>query len=221
LGPPWRSQAGVIQTQLDKVESTVSNALSLVNRQLNSLKGGQAPTQDELNQAVIAAPDSTRLQIFNQAEHVRNANMDDHKDVMALTIPVFYALIAADTDNKYHRNHGSLGWALKDKSLPDWREAKAELTKAIAIRDRLNIAGWRLYEVNRAVCNIRILQNPRPGDPSPAELAASIEQDLDAAARSDDSYAKPMLNPESPTFNDAIGDWIRDHPRQQAPPAGP
>lgn len=40
---------GVIQTQLDKVESTVSNALSLVNRQLNSLKGGQAPTRDELN----------------------------------------------------------------------------------------------------------------------------------------------------------------------------
>jgi len=145
-------------------------------------------------------------------------NMNDDKALMALTIPVFYAPIAADTDNKYHRNHGSLGWALKDKSPPDWREAKVELTKAIAIRDSLNITGWRLYEANRAVCNIRILQNPRPGDPTPAELTASIGQDLDAAR--DDPHAKPMLDPQSSTIDDAIRDWIRDHPAQ-TPPRGP
>jgi hypothetical protein len=203
---------GVIQTQIDKVESTLSNALSLVNRQLNSLKGGQPPTQDELNQAVTASPDSTRLEIFNQAEHVRSVSMSDNKALMALTIPVFYALIAADTDDKYHRNHGSLGWALKDKSSPDWREAKAELTKAIAIRDRLNITGWRLYEANRAVCNINILKDPRPGDPTPAELTASIEQDLDAARG--DRYAKPMVDPESQTIDHDIRDWILAHPRQ-------
>jgi hypothetical protein len=167
--------AVVIQKQFDKVESTVSNALTLVNRQLDSLKGGQRPTQGELDQAVTAAPDSTRLQIFDQAEHVRNVNMNGDKGLMALTIPVFYALIAADTDNKYYRSHGSLGWALKDKLPQEWREAKAELTKAIAIRDRLNITGWRLYEANRAVCNINILKTSRPGDPTPAELSASIE----------------------------------------------
>jgi membrane protein YqaA with SNARE-associated domain len=208
---------GVIQTQIDKVESASSNALTLVNRQLNSLKGGQPPTQDELNQAVTDAPDSTRLQIFNQAEHLRNVSRNDDKDLMALTIPVFYALIAADTDNKYHRNHGSLGWALKDKRSPDWREAKAELTKAIAIRDRLNITGWRLYEANRAVCNINILQDPRPGDPAQTELTASIEQDLDVARN--DPYVKPMVDPESPTIDHDISGWIVTHPRQQAPPA--
>ena len=105
---------------------------------------------------------------------------------------MFYALIAADTDNKYHRTHGSLGWALKDKISPDWREAKTELTRAIAIRDRLNITGWRLYEANRAVCSINILKDPRPGDPTQAELIASIKNDLDTARN--DSYAKPMVD---------------------------
>lgn len=209
----------VIQTQIDKVESASSTALILVNRQLNSLKGGRPPKQDELNQAVIAAPDSTRLQIFDQAEHVRNVSMNDNKDLMELTIPVFYALIAADIDNRYHRNHGSLGWALKDKNSPDWREAKAELTKAISIRDRLKITGWRLYEANRAVCSIRILRDPRPGDPALAELTASIEQDLDAARK--DPYAKPMVDPESRTIDDDIRDWILAHRGQQTPSADP
>jgi hypothetical protein len=127
--------AGVVQTEVGKVDSAASKALLLVNRQLNGLKGGQPPTQDELNQAVSAAPESTRIQIFDQAEHVRSVNMRTDKDLMALTVPVFYALIAADTDNKYHRTHGSLGWALKDKIPPDWRGARAELTRAIAIRD--------------------------------------------------------------------------------------
>ena len=107
--------AGVVQTEVGKVDSAASKALLLVNRQLNGLKGGQPPTQDELNQAVSAAPESTRIQIFDQAEHVRSVNMRTDKDLMALTVPVFYALIAADTNNKYHRTHGSLGWALKDK----------------------------------------------------------------------------------------------------------
>jgi hypothetical protein len=145
--------------------------------------------------------------------------MRTDKDLMALTVPVFYALIAADTDNKYHRTHGSLGWALKDKIPPDWRGARAELTRAIAIRDRLNITGWRLYEANRAVCNINILKDPRPGDPTQTELTASIENDLNAARN--DSYAMPMVDQGSPTIDPDISDWIGTHPGQPAPPAGP
>jgi hypothetical protein len=206
--------AEVVKTQIGEVESAVSNALSLVNRQLNSLKGGQPPTPDELSQAVIAVPDSTRVQIFNQAEHVRNVNMNDDKALMALTIPVFRALVAADTDDKYHRNHGSLGWALKDKLPPDWRQAAAELTKAIAIRDGLNITGWRLYEANRALCNINILKDPlQQGDPTGEELTQSIEQDLAAAQL--DPYARPMVDPDfrdpashEATVNHDIQNWI-------------
>jgi parvulin-like peptidyl-prolyl isomerase len=209
---------GIVQTQIDKVESDLSNALLLVDRQLNSLKGGQKPTQDELNQAIAAAPDSTRLQIFHEAEHIRNANMSDYKELMALTIPVFCALIAADIDEKYYRPHGSLGWALKDKLPPDWQEAKAELTKAIAIRTRLNITGWRLYEVNRAVCNINILKSLPPGDPTRTEITESIEHDLDAAQG--DPHCAPMLDSGSSVSDPYIRQWIHEHPRPQATPTG-
>ncbi len=157
---------------------------------------------------MAAAPDSTRIQIFHRAENVRNLNMNmnDDKDLMELTIPVFYALIAAAADNKYHQNYGSLGWALKDKRPPDWREAEAELTKAIAILVRLGIIGWRVYEASRAVCNINIFNDPQPGDPTPAEISASIGQDLAAAQ-------VILVDPD-------IKQWILHHPRQQARPAG-
>jgi hypothetical protein len=181
----------LVKKEINKAEFASSNALELVGRQLNSFQGGQPPAQDNLNRAVKAAPDSTRLQIFDQAENVRSVNRSEHPDRMALAIPVFYALIAADSDNTYYRSHGSLGWALKDKRPPDWREAKNELTKAITIRDRLKITRWKLYEANRAVCNINILHDPKSGDPTQDELRASIERDLDAARN--DPFARSMV----------------------------
>src|SRR5260370_7423856 len=84
---------------------------------------------------------------------------------MALTIPVFRALIAADTNDQYHRNHGSLGWALKDQpnaGLAEWQAASDELTTAIGIRDRRRVSGWELYEANRALFNIPLLARPPP-----------------------------------------------------------
>jgi hypothetical protein len=196
--------AATIQEQIDKRESAQSNALSLVNRQLSSLKGGVPPTQDELNQAITTAPDSTRLQIFNQAEHARNVNWDKDKPLMALTIPVFRGLIAADTENQYHRNHGSLGWALKDQPDPQWQAASDELTTAIEIRDKLKVAGWKLYEANRALCGIHLVVELTTGDPRVASLSAAINQDI-AAARTDD-YAKKMI--EGDEANVDIRWWI-------------
>jgi hypothetical protein len=118
-----------IQKELDSRESVRSTALGVVDQQLNSLKGGSAPTQDELNKAIADAPDSTRILIFNQAEQVRSDNWNDPqtKPTMALSIPVFNALIAADTAQQHHRDHGSLGWALKDQTVPDWSTARDEL----------------------------------------------------------------------------------------------
>lgn len=98
--------AGVIQAQLDARESARSAALALVTRQLDSLKGGTPPTQDELNKAIAAAPDSMRLQVFDEADHVRSVNLRENKPLMALTIPVFRALIASDPGQMYHRYHG-------------------------------------------------------------------------------------------------------------------
>ena len=176
----------------DARESARSTALALVNRQLNALNGGTPPTQDQLNKAITDAPDSTRLQIFNEAEHVRAANWRENKALMAMSIPVFRGLIAADIDQQHHRNHGSLGWALKDQMRPDWREASNELTAAITIRDKFQDAGWKLYEANRAVCNIHLIKVLPARDPEIVPLSAMINSDLDAAQTN--QYAKQMID---------------------------
>jgi hypothetical protein len=198
-----------IELQLDRRDATRSDALIVVNRQLSSLKGGTPPTQGELNGAIAAAPDSTRIQIFEQAEQARRLNRTADPALMALTIPVFRALIAADTGDEHHRSHGSLGWALKDQpnaGPPEWQAAVDELTTAIRIRDGHQVSGWRLYEANRALCNIRLLSRLPAGDPKIASLTAQVRQDL-AAAETDD-YARPMVMAvPGHQPNQEISDW--------------
>ena len=72
------------------------------------------------------------------------------------SIPVFRALISSDKGDRFYQNHGQLGFALKDKSKPNWKEAEEELTKAIEIRDRIGDIGFGLYEFNRAICRIHL-----------------------------------------------------------------
>ncbi len=230
--------AGVIKKQLAASDSQRSNALSVVNQQLNSAKSGTAPTPAELTQAVAAAPDSTRILIFNQAEELRKkiaskirldlgdgprqAKLNDptvqaDQQTLKPVIPVFQALIAADTANQDHRNHGSLGWALKDTAGPvgsdaaTWRQAITELTTAISMRGTLPGSGWRLYEANRAVCNIQLYETA--DEAAKATLTAQIRADLDQAAA--DAYAKPMVDQDSPTMDPDIKQWLHAHP---APP---
>ncbi len=50
------------------------------------------------------------------------------------TIPIFEALMRNDPEN--HRIHAQLGYALLGKKEPDWLTAKAELSKAIELRDK-------------------------------------------------------------------------------------
>ncbi len=228
--------AGVIQKQLDSRDSDRSSALSLVNRQLNSAKGGAAPSPAELSQAMAAAPDSTRILIFNQAEQIRrtlsmqiredldghirkqpgdNPALKAHQQVMKSVIPVYQALIAADTSNQYHRNHGSLGWTYKDSAgpadtdRPTWEQAIRELTTAITIRGAGPGAGWRLYEANRAVCNIQIYQETADAA-AKARLAEQIEADL-AEARGNIA-ARPMVDPASATVDPDIKNWTPPPP---------
>ncbi len=227
--------AGVIKKQLDTRESERSNALSVVNQQLNSVKSGAAPSPAELTQAVAAAPESTRILIFNQAEEFRKkvasqirhdlgdsprqAKLNDptvktDQQALKVVIPVFQALISADTANQYHRNHGSLGWALKDTAGPigddaaTWRQAITELTTAISIRGTLPGSGWRLYEANRAVCNIQFYETA--DDATKAKLSEQIWADLHQAEV--DTYAKPMVEDASPTVDPDIYQWRRAHP---------
>lgn len=150
--------------KVDELKSQIeldSEALLHVDRQLNSDSDSETPKQDELNLAFKRASVAARRQIYHQATHLRSANWRRNKEKMALTIPVFRALVAQDVSNQFHKNYGQLGFALKDKPEPDYEEAKAALTQSIQI---LRIRGdWKIkgnlhYELARAICNIMLIK---------------------------------------------------------------
>ena len=163
-------------------------ALNLVYRQLNPSADLPQVAQDELNAAVSAAGRPIKVQIFNQAWQMRADNWQEvsKKPKMERAIPVFRALIASDVENRYHMNHGQLGFALKDQREPDWAEAEKELNTAIEIRGSWQKRGWLFYEFNRAFC--RIMSDPAflQDKPSDAARKDQILEDLAVAAHGED-----------------------------------
>ncbi|HZV75005.1 MAG TPA: hypothetical protein VFF79_14915 [Conexibacter sp.] len=150
------TQAVIERVDADKIRD--AEALALVGSQLNPID--TPPTARELDAAVAAASDGMRKQIFNRARDQRRASRgkvdDESKQKVARTIPVFRALIAADPDERYFRNHAELGFALHDQTPPDDAAAEASLSKAIEIRDRLKKPGYLRYEWTRALCRMAV-----------------------------------------------------------------
>ncbi|MHA3061605.1 hypothetical protein ACX1N5_11810 [Acinetobacter sp. ANC 4636] len=165
-----------------------ANALNLAYRQLNPSSDLPQITQGELDSAIAVASQHIKIQILNKAWQVRSENWQDvkNKPKMELTIPLFRALIHNDLANRYHINHGQLGFALKDKIVPEWEEAERELTLAIKIRGPWREQGWLFYEFNRAICRIQndpmIVQNL----PTDTDRKNQILEDLRAAIHSKD-----------------------------------
>ena len=164
LGFPWTrlsfglairdADQGLVERRLNKFEAEVradSTALALVTRQLTQSHGDLGPSQEELDKAIASASRHIRVRVFYDAVRARQNAEQPEK-----SIPVFLALINYDKAEVYHRNHGELAFALKDKHPPDWVKAEEELSTAIRIRDRTGDTGFGEYEFNRAVCRIRL-----------------------------------------------------------------
>jgi hypothetical protein len=176
-----------IRIRLQRIEDQPSKdarALALTNRQLKAESPPDEVSQRELSDAIVAASDTVRIQIFNQAQTQRSTNWETDKVRMVLTIPIFRALIAADASGRFHRNHAQLGYALKDQAQPDWSTALAELNTAIRIRDRVGDSGWGAYEFVRAECTIRLDDKYSDNQPSDSSVQDKIVNDLRVATRS-------------------------------------
>jgi len=183
---------GEAEEMLGKVDQSEADrvALALVAKQLDRNTDSPGVNQQQLNKSIKAASvDYARLLIFYQAQNVRALNWRDKttKPFMERTIPVFRALIESDTEQKYHRNHGQLGYALKDQCVPSpasYGEAEKELTVAIEIRDKTQDKGYVMYEFNRAVCRIMLELDPssKEAKPSTPETKEKILNDLKAGA---------------------------------------
>jgi hypothetical protein len=185
---------GALSDKLTEVENKVSEwekqaeidarALSLVQGQLNPGSETSSVPQDKIDAAIKLASPNARAQIFYQAQSVRSENWRDRrtKPRMERTIPIFRALIASDTDDVYHANHGQLGFALKDQRQPDWAGAESELSKAIEIRGPWQEHGWSFYEFNRAICRITLDSAFKQGKASDKQMKQTILADLNAAS---------------------------------------
>lgn len=178
------SQASQRVQELERQAAFDAHALALAERQMNPGGDTPSPTPQELSDGIRKASQPVKIQIFAKANTMRADNWRTNKAKMELTIPIFRALITSDGERRYHRNHGQLGYALKDQQTPDWGSAEAELAEAITIRDGAGETGFRLYELNRALCRINLHAAPAGGGPAPPEALERVLADLREVARS-------------------------------------
>ena len=189
---------GHVQETLDVQASADARALTLVDRALDSPPGTPVPTQEELTKAVTDASDAVRIQIFRRARELRQKTWRDEKERMAVTIPVFRALIGSDSRGQFHRNHGQLGFALKDQPAPDWQEAHAALTEAIRRRGGAD-QGWLYYEFNRVLCRIQL--DPTRAGPSADDYRQQVMADVDVVRGSGSLFRSLLREP-------ALKEWL-------------
>ncbi|MGH9378821.1 MAG: hypothetical protein ACRD1I_08480 [Terriglobia bacterium] len=113
--------------------------------------------------AIKVASIAAKVRIFLKAEKYRKASTEE---VNGRSLPVFQALVEADTQEVFHRNRSQYALALmgrkKDPKNPDddWHRALDLLDDAIRIRDQSRDPGWQEYEEARAECQRHL--NPKP-----------------------------------------------------------
>ncbi|MDR3475449.1 MAG: hypothetical protein P4M09_27690 [Devosia sp.] len=166
----------------DAQEQKDARALGLLSQYL-SAEDVSKVSVGELKQDIAGASPTVKVQIFNQAKALRSKSWDepDQKYLVDRTIPVFQALCDADTENRFHQNHGQLGYALKDQRKPDYAAAEAELSRAIGIRGPAASNGFELYEFNRAICRILLDPQYAAGGASTPDNREQIMADLKVA----------------------------------------
>jgi hypothetical protein len=142
---------------LKKEQDQNASAMVLVQQQLQQEVNKKEISQAVLDQTVREVTDLTRIRIYNLAAGFRHdCYLMKNWKSMANCIPVFKALINCDKENKYHKIHGQLGFALMDQSNPDYAEAAKELEIAISIRkeEEKVVREWIDYEKYMAICLI-------------------------------------------------------------------
>lgn len=162
-----------------------AKALSLTNQYFDPATGPSKVSIEELQSAIGKASPAVKVQIFYQAQRLRAETWAAHdkKHLMERTIPVFEALVASDTEEQFHRNFAQLGYALKDKRIPDYAAAEKYLSKAIQVRGPAREGGFEIYEFNRAYCRMKLDKNFEQDKPSTEDIRKPVIADLSEARR--------------------------------------
>jgi hypothetical protein len=217
-GYMWtRYEIAVTSPRTDNDLETLSAVDSWLNQPPSS-------KDDEARMAMInaikASSAGATMRIFLDAEKYRKSATES---VNARSLPVFQALVEADSQEIFHRYRGQYALALmgrkKDPNDPatsnaDWSRALDLLNDAIRIRDRSREPDWRAYELARAVCRIHldVQFNQQPKQKSGSEAQKSIREDLGRAG--DVPLAeRRLIDPEDAiTKEGAITTWEKLNP---------
>jgi hypothetical protein len=186
------------QSQIDTI------ALALVNRFLSEVDARTTVDVAKLSSAVQRASDLTRHTIFLLAQQVRKNNWEANKLLMERTIPILQALIEVDPHKHYH--FGQLGYALKDRLKPEWQTAKAAFDRAMDLLGEHEAGSWPFYELNRAICSIKLDPNYAEGKPSSPDTRKAVVKDLRTAREGlGDGYYQLIEQP----YNVDVPKWLR------------
>jgi hypothetical protein len=193
-----------VSKRLDDLENQVqldTEARMKVDRWLNHHNESQQSRSD-LMQSVIAASPRGKGDVFLDAEAFRNKptcpNWAEIQTRSDLTLPIFQALVEADTDMTFHRNRSQYAFALMTQPKPEYQKALDAIEDAIKIRDRARERGWKEYEFARAVCKIHLY--PATKDPA---LVADINRDLSLRGPNDDARCDPL------DLDQIVADWLK------------
>jgi hypothetical protein len=188
-------------------------AIALVQQQLTP--GPDKPTLGALTKALKKAPLEIRTQAFFMARGQRLENWSgegseaEEREFGGLSIPVFEALVACDTEREYYRSRAELGYALLEQSPPQATAAKARLDEAIEIRPPTLIDRTPLYELNRAYAEIKLDPSLATEKPSPPEVVDAVRKDLEAVVE--------WLGPVDSVKFGVIDHWLKVNSKGRNP----
>ena len=190
---------------LSKME-TDARALAFVTGQLNR-QNEEPATQDEANRVIEVASTPTRAQIFEQLRQVsEEKGAPDYDTKCESIISILKALITNDKRARYHRTHAELSYALSRQRPPDLPAAEEEISKAMEIRDKFKLNGWKYYEFCRARYRIQQDSKYLADKPSEPDLVETIGGDLKVAHRDSDNWERWLSK------NKDVRNWLGLNP---------
>ena len=215
----WFRQVDEIQAlgkkvnQLERRQMADARALALIDQQLNRTSPDDPEaTEQDIAKAIRAASLPVKTQIFNQAQKASENSTAEHYYELKIPalISIFKGFIASDVNEEDHNARAELSLALSRKKPADIEAAEEQLSKAIEIRDKRRLKGWKYYEMRRA--RYRIVQDEdfKKGAPSAnATLVEAILSDL-TAAHSEPEKWKRWLDSEKRTK-----EWLKLNANEQ------
>ncbi|MFK7754562.1 MAG: hypothetical protein AB8B51_18685 [Sedimentitalea sp.] len=182
-----------VKSTLDETEQRSLDDIRLQGEVEDYLTGASKLDDTQLKNLrlrIRGSDRASRTRLFFTARRHRLNTRIDHGDVrvpgstdaMERAALIFEELIAVAPE-EFHRNHGQLGYLLKDQAAPDYKQAQICLRKAIDLRGEARVHGHTTYEMSLAECLVNIAATASDPDVYVSKInelieTAALDQDI-------------------------------------------